>query len=70
MGKKRWTWEEVSKWRAENRQMLYFNKEDANIFVPKAYGFGLTINWANPLAYVVIVAVIAVIFVIRTVIRG
>ncbi|MCL2884989.1 MAG: DUF5808 domain-containing protein [Oscillospiraceae bacterium] len=61
MKKRKWTAAEVQKWREENRRLMYFNKEDSNIFVPKAVGIGFTFNWANPWAYVGLVVVIAVV---------
>jgi uncharacterized membrane protein len=48
MSKRKWSAEEIAAWRKEHGMVFYFNKEDSNFMVPKAYGFGLTFNWANP----------------------
>ena len=37
---------------------LYWNPDDKRIFVPKRYGFGWTINFANPLAVAVLIAMV------------
>jgi Predicted membrane protein len=50
MSKRKWSKEEVEQYRQIHGAFLYFNKEDSNIFIPKAYGIGWTINWANPIA--------------------
>ena len=65
MAKRKWTNEEIKKWREDNGQMLYFNKEDANIFVPKAYGVGFSLNFANPIAYIAIVVIVVIAMGIR-----
>ena len=50
--KRKYTPEEVEEWRQQKgRRLAYFNKEDTNMLVPKAYGFGWTFNWANPLTW-------------------
>lgn len=54
MAKRKWTNEEVKAYRNEHGGVGYFNKEDSNIFVPKAYGFGSTINLGNPIAWIII----------------
>ncbi len=38
--------------------IIYANKEDRSIFVPKRFGVGYTINWANPKAVILIVLII------------
>ena len=52
MEKRKWTREEVAQYRSEHGVFFYYNKEDANIFVPKAFGIGFTLNWANPVSWV------------------
>ena len=39
---------DVAHWRAG---LLYFNREDGALFVPKRLGFGWTVNWAQPGAW-------------------
>ena len=52
MKKRKFTPEEVEEWRQQNgRRLWYYNKEDSNLFVPKAIRFGWTFNWANPLTW-------------------
>lgn len=41
---------DVAHWRAG---LLYFNREDGALFVPKRLGFGWTVNWAQPGAWLV-----------------
>ena len=69
MAKRKWTKEEILEWRRDNQQTLYFNKEDSNIFVPKAIGIGFSFNFANPLAYVTIVVIVAIILIIRFIVK-
>ena len=60
MARRRWTIEEVTEWRKGHRNGFgYCNKEDSNIFVPKTYGFGWSMNWANPVSWVIIAVIIA-----------
>ncbi len=61
MAKRKWTDAEIEEFRKEHGSVFYFNKEDSNIFVPKAYGFGRTLNWANPAAWIIALAVIVLI---------
>lgn len=40
---------------------IYYNKEDQRIFVPKAfYRMGITLNFANPVSYFIILLVIGI----------
>ncbi|WEK68685.1 MAG: DUF5808 domain-containing protein [Candidatus Chryseobacterium colombiense] len=44
--------------------LFYYNKEDKRIFPPKRFGYGWTINFANPLsisAFLLILVIIGVI---------
>lgn len=59
MAKHQYTPEEVAEWRKQHGSVAYFNKDDSNIMVPKAYGFGRTFNWAHPISWVVAAALIA-----------
>ncbi|MFC5449446.1 DUF5808 domain-containing protein [Paenibacillus aestuarii] len=61
MAKRRWTNEEVDAYRKTHGALFYYNKEDANVFVPKTFGFGFTLNWAHPLSWVTILVIIGVI---------
>lgn len=58
MAKRRWTKKEVEEYRKIHGVVLYFNKEDSNFLVPKAYGIGLTVNWENPITWIFIIAII------------
>lgn len=44
--------------------MFYFNKNDPSIFVEKRFGVGWTINFANPLGYVIVFVPLIIIIVI------
>jgi len=59
MAKHRYTKEEVKKWYQEHHTVIYFNKDDRNVFVRKAYGIGFRFNYANPIAWMIIVILIA-----------
>ena len=58
MAKRRWTREEIEEYRKSDGFFFYCNKEDSNIFVPKAYGIGWTINWGNPISWIFILAIL------------
>jgi len=38
---------------------FYSNREDPSIFVPKRYGIGYTLNFANPWSWVVLFLIVA-----------
>jgi len=42
--------------------LFYFNKNDPSIFVEKRFGVGWTINFANPIGYIILFAPIILIF--------
>jgi uncharacterized membrane protein len=65
MQKHKWTNEEISEYRKQHSRIVYFNRLDTRVFVPKAYSFGTTLNWANPIAWVVIAATIALVVCIK-----
>ena len=65
MERRKWTKDEVEKWRNEHQRIGYFNKQDSNIFVSKGYGIGFTLNWGNPLSWALIAVVITIIIVIK-----
>jgi len=49
-------WESPANWNSFGR---YNCEADSRLLVPKRFGFGWTLNWANPLAWPVVVVVIA-----------
>ena len=60
--------ENKDKWHADSSNwklgVLYFNKEDKRIFVPKRIGFlGWTVNFANPIAYVIMIGIFYILYV-------
>ena len=61
MARRRWTKEEIEEYRKIHSTFFYSNKEDSNFLVPKAYGIGWTFNWANPISWLLILVIIAVI---------
>jgi uncharacterized membrane protein len=61
MAKRPWTKEEIKEYRKNHSDVFYYNKEDSNFLVPKAYGFGWTMNFANPISWVFILAIIGLI---------
>lgn len=58
MARRKWTKKEIEDYRKKQDTLFYFNKEDSNILVPKAFGIGRTFNWANPISWVFILAII------------
>ena len=58
MARRKWTNEEVEEYRKSHKTVFYFNKEDSNVFVPKIYGFGRTINLAHPLSWLFIALIV------------
>ncbi|KLU65289.1 hypothetical protein DEAC_c28410 [Desulfosporosinus acididurans] len=61
MSRRKWTNEEIEEYRKEHGA-IYYNKEDSNIFVPKALGIGWTLNWANPISLVLILVPFGLVF--------
>ncbi len=59
MAKHKYTREEIAEWRQAHGNFFYFNTDDKNFVIPKAYTFGTTFNWAHPLAWIVGAAIIA-----------
>ena len=41
--------------------IIYWDPQDKRIFVPKRFGFGWTINFANPFGVIILIAIITVI---------
>ena len=57
MARRKWTTEEIEEYREMKGAFFYSNKEDSNVFVPKVFGFGWTVNWANPVSWVLALAI-------------
>jgi len=57
MEKRKWTKEEIVEYRKIHGVLFYSNKEDSNFLVPKPFGIGWTINWANPITWFFIAAI-------------
>ncbi|MEK9199568.1 DUF1648 domain-containing protein [Ureibacillus sp. 179-F W5.1 NHS] len=50
--------------------MFYFNKNDPSIFVEKRFGVGWTINFANPVGYLIVFVPLIIIIIISFVMGG
>ncbi len=61
-GKRKWTKEEVRQWYQDTGAFTYANPDDLNIVVKKPRSEGLTVNWANPKTYLLLSAILAVVF--------
>ncbi|WP_456274709.1 DUF1648 domain-containing protein [Bacillus sp. AK031] len=44
--------------------LFYFNREDSSVFVEKRFGIGYTINFANPIAYLIVVVPVILILIL------
>ena len=60
--KRKWKAEEVQQWYRDTGAFTYANPDDLNIVVKKPKREGLTVNWANPKAYLLQGAILAVVF--------
>ena len=60
--KRKWMAEEVQQWYRDTGAFTYANSEDLNIVVKKPRREGLTVNWANPKAYLLQGTILAVVF--------
>lgn len=66
MEKHRWSKEEIAEYREKRGSYgFYCNRQDTNVFVPKSFGMGFTVNWANPWGWAVIAAIIVAIVCIK-----
>lgn len=65
LNKRKWTEEEVQQWYRDTGAFTYCNPDDLNVVVKKPRREGLTVNWANPKAYllqgVILVLVLAIV---------
>lgn len=61
-GKRKWTEKEVKQWYQDTGAFTYANPDDLNIVVKKPRSEGLTVNWANPKAFLLLGAILAVVF--------
>lgn len=59
--KRKWTAEEVQQWYRDTGAVTYVNPDDLNIVVKKYRREGFTVNWANPKAYLLLGAILAVV---------
>jgi uncharacterized membrane protein len=55
------------KWHADPKNwkigILYFNKEDRRVIVPKRINFlGWTLNFANPIVYVILIGGLCILY--------
>ena len=57
MKKRIWTKEEIVEYRKIHGAFFYCNKEDSNFLVPKPFGIGWTVNWANPITWFFVAAI-------------
>jgi uncharacterized membrane protein len=58
MNKRKWSEQEIKEYRKLHSSIIYYNDEDSNFFVPKAFGFGWTVNFANPIIWIFAIAII------------
>ncbi|MGE5627582.1 MAG: DUF5808 domain-containing protein [Solirubrobacterales bacterium] len=58
MNSHKWTNEEIEEYRKIHGMFFYCNNEDSNFLVPKASGFGKTVNFANPVSWVLIAGIL------------
>lgn len=59
--KRKWTTEEVQQWYQDTGAFTYSNPNDLNIVVKKPRSEGLTLNWANPKAYLLQGVILAIV---------
>lgn len=65
--KRKWTHDEVQQYYKKEHNIVYYNKEDGNLFVQidTDLGFKVTVNYANPKAYIILsILILFIIFAI------
>ena len=62
--KRKWTQQDVQQWYFDKKAFTYHNPKDLNIFVKKPRREGVTVNWANPKAYLLQGIILAFVFLI------
>jgi len=67
--KRKWTAEEVQQWYRDTGAFTYANPQDLNIVVKKPGREGLTVNWANPKAYLLHGVILVVLFVVLNLLK-
>jgi len=60
--KRKWTAEEVKEWYRNTGAFTYANPDDLNLIVKKPRSQGITVNWANPRSYILLGAILVVVF--------
>lgn len=61
MAKRKWARDEIEEYRKKKGKFFYYNKEDSNFLVPKAFGIGWTVNWANPITWVFVLVIVGIV---------
>lgn len=61
MSKRKWTKGEIDEYRKMKSPFFYYNKEDSNFLVPKAFGIGWTVNWANPISWFFVIIIVGIV---------
>ncbi len=59
--KRKWTEKEIRQWYQDTGRITYSNCLDQNVVVHKPNGLGWTVNWANPMSYLLQLVLAAVI---------
>ncbi|MGZ3756338.1 MAG: DUF5808 domain-containing protein [Mucilaginibacter sp.] len=49
---------------------IYYDPENTKVFVPKRLGLGWTLNFAQPLAYGALIAIVGLVFLIKYIISN
>jgi uncharacterized membrane protein len=65
MARRKFSRDEVRQWQEEHHQGLFYsNKNDSNMFVIRRSGLGGTLNLTHPGAWIILMAVIALVVVL------
>lgn len=60
--KRNWSPEEVQSWYRDTNAFTYCNPADRNLAVRKPNRRGLTVNWANPMAWLLLALILILVF--------